>query len=194
MAATLEKKRSILMLPWLAHGHISPFLELAKNLAQRNFHILFCSTPINLKPTGENYELTNSIQFIDLHLPPSEELPPHFHTTKDLPQLKFGHMIGLYTRDFRAANANAAVDYLTNLRFDDEYTEYLAAIRGNDGDWAPDRSAATSGSLFDAREVGSVLARGHWPVEIGSHLLLVFPSKDEAGRWQWRLRQPWAGS
>jgi nuclear pore complex protein Nup93 len=35
------------------------------------------------------------------------------YTTKDFPQLKFGHMVGLYTRDFRAANANAAVDYLT---------------------------------------------------------------------------------
>ncbi|GKU93902.1 hypothetical protein SLEP1_g7457 [Rubroshorea leprosula] len=85
MAAALEKKRSILMLPWLAHGHISSFLELAKNLARKNFHILFCSTPINLKPIRENYELMNSIQFIDLHLPPSEELPLHFHTTKDLP-------------------------------------------------------------------------------------------------------------
>ncbi|CAD6565372.1 MAG: hypothetical protein ASARMPREDX12_009250 [Alectoria sarmentosa] len=33
--------------------------------------------------------------------------------TKELPQISFGRMIGLYTRDFRAGHAEAAVDYLT---------------------------------------------------------------------------------
>lgn len=33
--------------------------------------------------------------------------------TKELPQINFGRMIGFYTRDFRAGNAEAAVDYLT---------------------------------------------------------------------------------
>ena len=32
--------------------------------------------------------------------------------TRELPQLNFGRMVGLYTRDFRAANVVAAVDYL----------------------------------------------------------------------------------
>lgn len=34
-------------------------------------------------------------------------------TTRGAAQLNFGRMVGLYTRDFRAANATAAVDYLT---------------------------------------------------------------------------------
>lgn len=34
------------------------------------------------------------------------------YTTRGAPQLKFGHMVGHYTRDFRAANVSAAVDYL----------------------------------------------------------------------------------
>lgn len=34
-------------------------------------------------------------------------------TTRGLPQINFGIMVGLYTRDFRAANVSAAVDYLT---------------------------------------------------------------------------------
>ena len=34
-------------------------------------------------------------------------------STKELPQISFGRMIGFYTRDFRAGNAEAAVDYLT---------------------------------------------------------------------------------
>lgn len=33
-------------------------------------------------------------------------------TTRGSPQLNFGRMVGLYTRDFRAANVTAAVDYL----------------------------------------------------------------------------------
>ena len=33
--------------------------------------------------------------------------------TKELPQISFGRMIGYYTRDFRAGNVEAAVDYLT---------------------------------------------------------------------------------
>ncbi|KAM0800284.1 Nup93/Nic96-domain-containing protein [Usnea florida] len=33
--------------------------------------------------------------------------------TKELPQISFGRMVGFYTRDFRAGNAEAAVDYLT---------------------------------------------------------------------------------
>ena len=35
------------------------------------------------------------------------------HNTKQLPQISFGRMIGFYTRDFRAGNVEAAVDYLT---------------------------------------------------------------------------------
>lgn len=33
-------------------------------------------------------------------------------TTRQQPQVAFGNMIGLYTRDFRTANATAAIDYL----------------------------------------------------------------------------------
>ncbi|KAL7960175.1 NIC domain-containing protein [Trichoderma compactum] len=35
------------------------------------------------------------------------------HSMKGLPQINFGRMIGYYTRDFRAADAVSAVDYLT---------------------------------------------------------------------------------
>ncbi|PPJ60628.1 hypothetical protein CBER1_03640 [Cercospora berteroae] len=35
------------------------------------------------------------------------------YTTRQEPQIAFGSMIGLYTRDFRTANATAAVDYIS---------------------------------------------------------------------------------
>ncbi|RDL38284.1 Uncharacterized protein BP5553_02624 [Venustampulla echinocandica] len=37
------------------------------------------------------------------------------YTTREKPQINFGRMIGYYTRDFRAANVSAAVDYLVLL-------------------------------------------------------------------------------
>ncbi|KAH6608106.1 hypothetical protein Trco_004419 [Trichoderma cornu-damae] len=37
------------------------------------------------------------------------------HSIKGLPQINFGRMIGYYTRDFRAADAVSAVDYLTMI-------------------------------------------------------------------------------
>ena len=78
---------SVLMLLWLAHGHISPFLELAEKLTTRNFHIYFCSTPINLGPIKQKLSEKHSlsIQLVELHLPSLPDLPPHYHTTNGLP-------------------------------------------------------------------------------------------------------------
>ncbi|KAL2511113.1 UDP-glycosyltransferase 91B1 [Abeliophyllum distichum] len=77
----------VLMLPWLAHGHISPFLELAKRLTKSDFQVYLCSTPINLNPIRENAISSNfsSIQFVDIHLSTSLEFPADYHTTKNLP-------------------------------------------------------------------------------------------------------------
>lgn len=77
----------VIMLPWLAHGHISPFLELAKRLTTHNFHIYLCSTPINLQYIKKNltHKYHQSIQLMELNLPCSHDLPPHYHTTNGLP-------------------------------------------------------------------------------------------------------------
>ncbi|KAG5533087.1 hypothetical protein RHGRI_027350 [Rhododendron griersonianum] len=77
----------VLMLPWLAQGHITPFLELAKKLSTKNFHIYLCSTPIILTSIQNRITETQSlsIQLVPFHLPPTPELPPHRHTTNGLP-------------------------------------------------------------------------------------------------------------
>ncbi|XP_073525945.1 uncharacterized protein [Phyllobates terribilis] len=72
---------NILLFPWLAHGHISPFLELGKKLAARNFRVHLCSTPVNLERIKNNV----TIELVELHLPSTPELPPHHHTTNGLP-------------------------------------------------------------------------------------------------------------
>ncbi|EYU43901.1 hypothetical protein ABFS82_07G019100 [Erythranthe guttata] len=90
-----ETKFTILMFPWLAYSHVFPFFELAKSLSKRRtFHIYFCSSAANLGSIENN--LNNhklrcnddddvSIDLVELQLPPSPQLPPHFHTTKNLP-------------------------------------------------------------------------------------------------------------
>lgn len=75
------------MLPWLAHGHISPFIELAKALTKRNFYIYVCSTPVNLSSLKQNLSEKDSIsiKLVELQVPTLPELPPHHHTTNGLP-------------------------------------------------------------------------------------------------------------
>ncbi|CAA3032679.1 beta-D-glucosyl crocetin beta-1,6-glucosyltransferase-like [Olea europaea subsp. europaea] len=77
----------VFMFPWLAYGHISPFLELAKRFSERNLDTYICSTPVNLNSikTKIPEKYSHSIQLVELHLPSSPELPPHYHTTNGLP-------------------------------------------------------------------------------------------------------------
>lgn len=86
-----EKKTnfSILVFPWLAHGHVYPYLELAKILSRRNFQIYFCSTAINLSSISDSIERggfdDHSIQLVELTLPSLPDLPPQYPTTKHVP-------------------------------------------------------------------------------------------------------------
>ncbi|KAJ3706408.1 hypothetical protein LUZ61_010113 [Rhynchospora tenuis] len=102
---------SVLMLPWLSHGHANRYLELAKRLIQErdNISIHFCSTPIilesirdilNWPPTATSSSSLpapqSRINLVEIHLPESAELPPHLHTTKHLPS----HLITTLSRAF----------------------------------------------------------------------------------------------
>ncbi|KAM3282865.1 beta-D-glucosyl crocetin beta-1,6-glucosyltransferase [Capsicum chacoense] len=84
----------VLIFPFLAHGHITPFLNVAKKLADRGFLIYLCSTPVSLKSIinkiPEKY--SESINLVELHLPELPELPPHYHTTNGLP-LHLNHIL-----------------------------------------------------------------------------------------------------
>ncbi|KAJ8528845.1 hypothetical protein K7X08_030494 [Anisodus acutangulus] len=84
---TEDNTLRVLMFPWLAHGHISPYLTVSKKLADRGFYVYLCSTPINLnlikKRIPQKYSL--SIQPVELHLPELPDLPSHYHTTNGLP-------------------------------------------------------------------------------------------------------------
>ncbi|KAK4346029.1 hypothetical protein RND71_036205 [Anisodus tanguticus] len=84
---TETTKLKAFLFPWLAYGHISPFLELAKKLADKGFLVDLCSSPINLSFIRTRIPETycSSIHLVELQLPDLPELPPHYHTTNGLP-------------------------------------------------------------------------------------------------------------
>ncbi|KAG8099133.1 hypothetical protein GUJ93_ZPchr0013g37165 [Zizania palustris] len=89
MAQAERERLRVVMFPWLAHGHINPYLELARRLtttaAARDQVVVvyFVSTPVNLAAIAHHQ--TEQIRLIELHLPELPELPPELHTTKHLP-------------------------------------------------------------------------------------------------------------
>ncbi|KAK2414610.1 soyasaponin III rhamnosyltransferase [Trifolium repens] len=80
------KKFHIVIFPWLAFGHISPFFELAKLIAQKGHKISFISTPRNIKCLSKlPPNLQPLVQFIELPLPHIENLPENAEATMDIP-------------------------------------------------------------------------------------------------------------
>ncbi|CAN1747831.1 UDP-glucosyltransferase 29 [Linum perenne] len=84
-----EGELRILMFPFLAHGHVSPFIELANSFISRrpNIHVYLCSSPIILSSIAETKMIKHPsrIELVELHLPSTPDFPPHKHTTKGLP-------------------------------------------------------------------------------------------------------------
>ncbi|XP_038981553.1 putative UDP-rhamnose:rhamnosyltransferase 1 [Phoenix dactylifera] len=77
----------IVMLPWLAFGHLHPFLELSKSLAKRGHKISFISTLRNLRRLPDvPPHLSPLIRFVPLPLPHVDGLPAGAEATCDLPQ------------------------------------------------------------------------------------------------------------
>ncbi|KAL0434543.1 UNVERIFIED_CONTAM: Flavanone 7-O-glucoside 2''-O-beta-L-rhamnosyltransferase [Sesamum latifolium] len=126
----------ILMFPWLANGHIFPYLELSKRLLiRKNFHIYLCSTPINFTSINtfiHNNNLSESIQLVQLHLQPSHELPPHYHTTKNLPADLFLTLL----KAFQTAKSSFS-DIITALKPDlvmyDGFQPWAARLASSQG-------------------------------------------------------------
>jgi hypothetical protein len=87
MAQAERERMRVVMFPWLAHGHINPFLELARRLtavtSDADVVVHLVSTPANLAPLARHQ--TDRIRLVELHLPALPDLPPALHTTKRLP-------------------------------------------------------------------------------------------------------------
>ncbi|CAN1259577.1 UDP-glycosyltransferase 91B1 [Linum perenne] len=85
------------MFPWLAFGHILPFLELAKVIARKGHTISFISTPRNIDRLPNLPPILSSlITFVKLPLSPVENLPPNAEATSDLEVNEFGYLKKAY--------------------------------------------------------------------------------------------------
>ncbi|CAL4960291.1 unnamed protein product [Urochloa decumbens] len=76
----------ILMLPWLAFGHILPFTELAKRIARQGHRVTLLSTPRNTRRLIRiPPDLAGLVRVVDVHLPRVEHLPEDAEASIDLP-------------------------------------------------------------------------------------------------------------
>ncbi|KAG6490289.1 hypothetical protein ZIOFF_051578 [Zingiber officinale] len=75
----------IAVFPWLAFGHMLPFLRLSKSLAKRRHRVSFLSTPRNIARLPKlPPDVAPFIDFVPLPLPPIDNLPLDAESTNDL--------------------------------------------------------------------------------------------------------------
>ncbi|EPS71672.1 hypothetical protein M569_03087 [Genlisea aurea] len=91
----MAKELKILFFPWLAHGHLSPFFELAKRLTKKNFKAYICSSPVNLSSIRLPPD-SSAVEFVPLHMPESPELPAELHSTRNLPNHRVIELIACF--------------------------------------------------------------------------------------------------
>ncbi|CAL4987682.1 unnamed protein product [Urochloa decumbens] len=110
----------VVICPWLAFGHLLPYLELAERLASRGHRVSYVSTPRNLARLPPRRHTAGAIDLVPLPLPRVEGLPDGAESTNDVP--------------------GGAVDPLWEA-FDGlaaPFAEYLAAACASKNDKKPD--------------------------------------------------------
>ncbi|GKV11969.1 hypothetical protein SLEP1_g23178 [Rubroshorea leprosula] len=93
----VQQNLHVAVFPWLAYGHILPFLEVSKFLVQMGHRVSYISTPKNISrlpkfPT----ELYPNLSFVRLPMPQVEGLLPGFESTADIPVHKVPYLKKAY--------------------------------------------------------------------------------------------------
>ncbi|THG13090.1 UDP-glycosyltransferase 91A1-like [Camellia sinensis] len=87
----------IVMFPWLAFGHMLPFLELSKLIAQNGHRVSLISTPRNIHRLPKlPPNLSPLINLVKLQLPKVDQLPQNAESTLDLPHHKVKYLMKAY--------------------------------------------------------------------------------------------------
>ncbi|RVX13032.1 UDP-glycosyltransferase 92A1 [Vitis vinifera] len=83
----MEKKENIVMFPFMAQGHIIPFLALALEIQKkRGCTITFVNTPLNIKKLRSSLPPNTSIRLVEIPFNSSDHgLPPNTENTNALP-------------------------------------------------------------------------------------------------------------
>lgn len=81
----------VVMCPWLAFGHMLPYLDLAGRLASRGHRVTFVSTPCNIArfPSVRTQAgAVGRVSLVELPLPHVDGLPDGAESTHDVPHDK----------------------------------------------------------------------------------------------------------
>ncbi|KDP45289.1 hypothetical protein JCGZ_15154 [Jatropha curcas] len=81
---TTKQDIHVVMFPWFAFGHISPFVQLSNKLSFHGFRITFLSPPGNIQRIKSSLLLTQKAQIIALQIPPVDGLPIGFDSTSEM--------------------------------------------------------------------------------------------------------------
>ncbi|KAK4417007.1 putative UDP-rhamnose:rhamnosyltransferase 1 [Sesamum alatum] len=93
MAAEDHQSVHLAVFPWLAFGHIIPYLELSKHIAQKGHRISFISTPRNIDRLPKlPPHLSSSIALVKIPLPTIAELPENAEATMDIHGAQMDHL------------------------------------------------------------------------------------------------------
>lgn len=94
---SMAKEHHVLMFPWLAFGHMLPFLELSKALVKMGLTITFLSTPRNIQrlpPIPPN--LSSHLHLLQIPLPATDGLMECSEATIDVPDHMVQHLKKAY--------------------------------------------------------------------------------------------------
>ncbi|XP_076942409.1 UDP-glycosyltransferase 92A1-like [Bidens hawaiensis] len=81
-----NNNNNIIMFPFMAQGHIIPFLSLSLRLEQKGYQITFINTPLNIFNLRRTLPPSSSIRLVEIPFDSTEHgLPPHTENTDSLP-------------------------------------------------------------------------------------------------------------
>ncbi|KAK1283301.1 Anthocyanidin 3-O-glucosyltransferase [Acorus calamus] len=74
----------VMMFPFFAFGHISPFVQLADALSLHNVHVTLLSASSNIPRITSLSTTSSSFDIVTVDIPPIDGLPPSLHSTSDM--------------------------------------------------------------------------------------------------------------
>nr|AKA44602.1 UGTPg23 [Panax ginseng] len=81
-----QKVNNIVIFPYMAQGHIIPFLSLALQIEKKGYQITFVNTPLNIKNLKQSLPLNSSIRLLEIPFNSSDHrLPPETENTDSIP-------------------------------------------------------------------------------------------------------------
>lgn len=81
----VEAKIDVVAFPFLAQGHIIPFMRLCQLLSSRNLNVVFVTTPVNAKRLRSEQQGGSGVRVVEIAMPAIPGLPEGIENTERLP-------------------------------------------------------------------------------------------------------------